>query len=118
MRIPVFARRANPCVDRPILRKSESYANEQIQWGRATWVDPEDPRKGIICREVLYFGERLTPPAADTGNSNSFVVGVKFQPPKSAIFSTIPRTHYLLRNREIYGDWQLSTSLLPANQSA
>jgi hypothetical protein len=61
MRIPVFARRANPSVDRPILRKSESYAKDQIERGRAVWVDPDDPRQGIICREILFFGERRTP---------------------------------------------------------
>jgi hypothetical protein len=31
---------------------------EQVVLGRADWVDPADPRKGIICRETLYFGER------------------------------------------------------------
>lgn len=61
MRIPVFARRANPSVDRPILRKSESYARDQVLAGRAHWIDPDEPRKGVVCREILFFGERRTP---------------------------------------------------------
>lgn len=61
MRIPVFAQRANPVVDRPILKKSEGYAREQVLSGRAVWIDASKPRKGIICREILFFGERRTP---------------------------------------------------------
>lgn len=58
MRIPVYARRANPAYDRPILKKSLAYVTEQVESGRAAWVNPLDPAKGIKCREVLYFGER------------------------------------------------------------
>jgi hypothetical protein len=61
MRIPVFARRANPSIDSPILRKSESYIKQQLAAARVDWVDPTDPRKGVICREMLYFGERALP---------------------------------------------------------
>ena len=32
------------------------YVAEQINAGRADWVDPEQPERGIICRELLYFG--------------------------------------------------------------
>ena len=31
MRIPVFARRSNPAVDPPIIRKSLSYGETQVQ---------------------------------------------------------------------------------------
>lgn len=58
MRIPVFARGANPSIDRPILRKSESYCRLQVDEGRAFWLDPADHAKGIVCRELLYFGPR------------------------------------------------------------
>ena len=61
MRIPVFARGSNPAVDRPILRKSESYCNLQVEEGRADWLDPDDHAKGMICRELIYFGEREIP---------------------------------------------------------
>jgi len=53
MRIPVFARRANPSADRPIVKKSESYADAQVAAGLADYVDPKDKRKGIIAREYL-----------------------------------------------------------------
>lgn len=58
MRIPVFARGSNPAVDRAILRKSESYCNQQVDSGRADWIDDNDHAKGIVCRELLYFGPR------------------------------------------------------------
>jgi hypothetical protein len=58
MRFPVFARRSNPSVDSPILRKSKTYIEAQVAAALANWVDPADPRKGIIAREMLYFGQR------------------------------------------------------------
>ena len=54
----MFARGTNPSIDRPFLRKSKTYVFNQVRLGRADWVDPEDPRKGIICRELLHFGYR------------------------------------------------------------
>lgn len=60
MRIPVFARGANPRVDRPFLKKSESYAEGEVLAGHADWLDPDDHTKGILCRELLYFGPRPT----------------------------------------------------------
>jgi hypothetical protein len=59
MRIPVFARGSNPAIDRRIQKKSLSYATGEVEAGRADWVDPADPAKGIICREFLYSGQRL-----------------------------------------------------------
>lgn len=58
MRIPVFARGANPRVERPILKKSKSYCDQQVMLGIADYIDPTDPSKGMLCRELLYFGER------------------------------------------------------------
>lgn len=119
MRIPVFARRANPSVDRPILRKSESYARDQVLSGRAHWIDPDEPRQGIICHEILYFGERalLRTEIVELGKEfNPFradgeLKGVKFQPPKSDLRPSFAA----IRER---WDWQLTTSLLPEHQSA
>lgn len=58
MRFPVFARRSNPRIDSPILRKSKSYVTDQVNHGLADWVDLRDFSKGIVAREMLYFGER------------------------------------------------------------
>lgn len=57
----MFARRSNPSVDKPILRKKMAYLRGQVRSGVADWIDPFDPRKGIIAREMLHFGERAIP---------------------------------------------------------
>jgi hypothetical protein len=59
MRVSVFSRGSNPRVDRPIQRKSVSYAAEEVAAGRADWVNPDDHAQGILCRAILYSGERL-----------------------------------------------------------
>jgi hypothetical protein len=61
MRFPVFARRSNPAFDQPIVRKSKSYVTDQVEHGVAEWIDALDRSKGIICREMLYFGPRAFP---------------------------------------------------------
>lgn len=58
MRFPVFARRSNPSIDRPIQRKSPSYCTAQVDTLAADWVDENDHGKGIVAREMLYFGPR------------------------------------------------------------
>jgi hypothetical protein len=84
MRFPVFARRANPRVDRPIVRKNLNYLETQVHEGLADWVDPCDPSKGIIAREYLPSGKAHTP---DPGAVRSLTLpraelpGVKFVPP-------------------------------------
>lgn len=116
MRIPVFARRANPAFDRPILKKSLNYVTEQVESGRATWVDPLDPAKGILCREVLYFGERAIPvetvSVCDIPLSDK-AMGLKFIPPKMAQNPTLPRvqSENLLAACE---RWDWSTELISA----
>jgi len=85
MRIPVFARRANPRVDRPILKKSHTYAASQVEAGLADWIDPTDLRKGIVCREML---NRERPPQfePETGTcSSDRALGVKFIGPPNPI---------------------------------
>lgn len=52
----MFARGSSPQIDRPILRKSKLYVEDQVSIGRAEWVDANDHTKGILCRELLYFG--------------------------------------------------------------
>lgn len=59
MRIPVFARGSNPAIDRPNQRKSERYGHEEVEAGRADWIDPDDHAKGILCRAFLYSGQQL-----------------------------------------------------------
>lgn len=66
MRIPVFARRSNPAVDRPILRKSLSYGETQVADLLADWVDVNDKRKGIVAREYLPRTGVVELPAAPT----------------------------------------------------
>lgn len=65
MRIPVFARGSNPAIDRPNQRKSIAYGYEEVNAGRADWIDPEDHRKGILCRAFFYQGETLKPAAPE-----------------------------------------------------
>lgn len=59
MRVSVFARGSNPAIDRRIQRKSLQYATDEVEAGRADWVNPEDHSQGVICRAILYSGERL-----------------------------------------------------------
>jgi len=91
MRIPVFARGTNPRIDRPILRKSETYTDAQVAAGRADYVDPADKSKGIICREMLYFGER--PVRVETVPVGYLapreLPGVKFVPPTTSTWPTL-----------------------------
>lgn len=106
MRIPVFARGSNPRFDRPILRKSESYATQQVDEFRADWIDPGDHAKGIVCRGSLYFGP---PKFEETQNSYALVEipGVFFVPPPT---DTRPR---LAAVRAAW-DWTRESDFLPA----
>lgn len=118
MRIPVFARRSNPAIDKPILRKNLSYAEEQVDSGLAEWVDPLDRSRGVIAREMLYFGEKALP-LQTVSVSDKFpsltggeIPGLKFVAPRTAKNDTIRRMCKLPRFREIFGDRQLEISLL------
>lgn len=66
MKLSVFARGSNPAIHRHIQRKSESYCLAEVEALRADWVDKADRSKGIICREFLYFGERLVVAAPES----------------------------------------------------
>lgn len=87
MRLRVFARRANPAIDRPILHKSAAYCEDAVNTRFADWVDPQDHSKGIIAREMLPSGKiavtveiaatsSLLPPLEPSG--------CKFVPPTTA----------------------------------
>jgi hypothetical protein len=67
MRISVFARRSNPLVDPPILRKTLAYGEIQVAERLADWVDAADKSRGIICREFLpRVGEVTLPPTPES----------------------------------------------------
>lgn len=87
MRIPVFARRTNPSIDPPLVRKSLSYGEEQVARGLAYWVDAADPRQGILCRELFQFAPpAIAPePAKHQQQLNcAELPGLHFRPPLSA----------------------------------
>lgn len=65
MRFPVFARRSNPSIDPPIVRKTLDYLEKQVLDLLADWVDPTNKRKGIIAREYLPSGKTLPPNPVD-----------------------------------------------------
>lgn len=82
----MFSRRSDPAKARPILRKSLNYVTEQVESGRATWVDPSDPAKGIVCRELLHFGNREIP--VETVGPESLtdqMMGLKFVGPRNPL---------------------------------
>lgn len=117
MRIPVFGRGTNPRIDPAILRKSESYAALQVQAGRADWLDPDAHSKGILCRELIYFGPR--PVLVETVEiSTAFsaeLPGIRFIPPRTEKNPTLPHLESsTLLAAAPYWDW----SAEPASASA
>jgi hypothetical protein len=46
-------------MDKPNQRKSFTYASAEVEAGRADWIDPAVPAKGILCRAFLYSGQQL-----------------------------------------------------------
>jgi hypothetical protein len=107
MRIPVFARRSNPSVDRPILRKNLIYCQTQVEEGLADWVNLGDPSRGIIAREYLPSGKVLLPELVDeTLELPSLELpGLKFVPPAT---DTRPRVAILRAG------WDWSQEPVPA----
>ena len=84
----MYPRRGDPAVDRPILRKSKAYIDQQVAAGLAEYVDQRDPRKGIICREMLFFGSRPLPDSpARPDYFPAELPGLRFQQPPT---STLP----------------------------
>ena len=93
MRIPVFARRSNPAIDPPIIRKSVSYAEAQVSDRLADWVDVNDKRRGIIAREYLpRTGDVILAqePESLSPICGAEIPGIKFQEPLSALWRRDP----------------------------
>lgn len=110
MRIPVFARRTNPAIDKPILRKNIGYGEEQVRSGLADWVSSGDHSKGIIAREMLRSGKCFLPVetvSVSTALPRVELPGLKFQPPKD---ETKPSFAAI---REGW-DWQTESRLMTA----
>lgn len=94
MRIPVFARRSNPAIDRPILRKSLIYCAGQVASGLADWVDCLNPRKGIVAQEYLPSGKALPADTQQLGGVSGMAY-LKFIPPKPAQETTVLRVRFI-----------------------
>lgn len=77
MRIPVFARRSNPAVARPILRKSIAYCQAQVRSGLAEWVDSLDYGRGIVALEYLPSGKQVETVAVDEKSIDDSYIGLK-----------------------------------------
>jgi hypothetical protein len=116
MRFPVFARRSHPSTHSPIQRKSKSYVEEEVLRGRADWIDPNDHRKGIICREMLYFGEKRV--VVDTVSITSFsgeLPGLKYVAAPMAKNPTIARLiSELLPQAAPRWDWSQEPDVQPS----
>lgn len=107
MRFPVFARRADPRLDAPILHKKLKYVTEEVKSGRADWVDPSEPRKGIVCREMLYFGPRqVQVETVEVACLSDKAMGLKVIPAKMEKNPTLPRVQFEpLLNAAQNWDW-------------
>jgi hypothetical protein len=85
VRIPVFARRSNPSVDLPIIRKSVAYCEKQVADLLAEWVNPSDHSQGIIAREFLPRETMpdFSPAPLETLPASE-LPGVKFEDPENS----------------------------------
>ena len=101
----MFPRGANPRVDRPNQRKSMSYAAEEVAAGRADWVDQADHSQGILCRAILYSGERLVAAAPESLSRLSYrnalppleVLDTQFDDPQKSSVKQQDRYELLVR---------------------
>ena len=84
MRFPVFAARRNPATDRAIVRKSRSHVQAQVDAGRADWIDPADHSKGIVIRELTYFGPRTVSEPSAPVLAGAELPGLHFEEPETA----------------------------------
>jgi hypothetical protein len=87
------------------------YLEEQVRSGVADWVDPRDPRQGIVAREMLHFGEKALPVETvalhDSFRADGELRGVKFVPPKNESKPSMAAI------RESW-DWRTEANLLTA----
>lgn len=111
----MFARRSNPSVEKPIQRKSKFYVTGEVEAGRADWVDPNDPKKGIICREMLYFGPKEFEPEQPVEVNLAELPGIKFIPPKMEKNPTLSRLEFASLTRSAPSwDWKHEPQQIPA----
>lgn len=68
-----------------------NYVAEQVRLGRADWVDWQNPERGIVCRELLYFGAPQNEPEPDTSINWAELPGVRYLPAKMEKNQTLPR---------------------------
>ncbi len=81
----MYPRGANPRTARRILRKTYYYAAKEVAEYRADWVNPDDPREGIVPREYLP-SEKIYAALPDENERLSELgpppeAGLKFIPP-------------------------------------
>lgn len=94
----MFSRGSNPAIDCPNQRKSMSYASEEVEHGRADWVDRNDRAKGIICRAFLYSGQQVHRlESADAGSSP--MPRLKWLPPQDERWKQIQATSKIVNVR-------------------
>lgn len=103
MRFPIFPRKSNPAVDRPVVRKKMVYLEAQVAQLLADWVDSSDKSKGIICRDMLYFGPRefTYDPPSECYMPPREIPGVFFQEPQSATWRRDHRTVTFLNVEQV-----------------
>lgn len=80
--------------------------------GVADWVDPLEPKQGIVCRELLYFGEkRFIPEPVDLKTIPlAELPGIKFIRPPSPQ-PGIPVSQHLVIDRSACPvDWSQEVS--------
>jgi len=125
MRIDVFARGANPRIDRPNQRKNVKYGEEEVRAGRADWINPDDHSQGILCRAFLYSGQTLKPADRDQIShlsrrrslASSEVQGLNFDDPMKDMAIRLDRVCLLVR-AEAFGRFSdLRLSELQAAQA-
>lgn len=91
----MFARRSNPAIDKPILRKNLSYCEEQVRYFMADWVDPFDPKKGIVALEMLASGKRLETVECESLDGSSYFNLKRVPTAPEWKNPTLPRLNYI-----------------------
>lgn len=72
MRFPIFSHRANPIIDKPILRKKLAYIEELISDRRAFWIDPAQRQLGVMLRARLLLTRDAYETAVESGPRSGF----------------------------------------------
>ena len=68
MRFPIF----RPAIEQPIYRKSKAYVTEEVESGRAYWIDPAQKHLGIMLRGRLLYSRDAYQTAVDSGQRSGF----------------------------------------------